>query len=172
VLARVAGEAITSEDVIAAEGCSPEGKALAAAVERLVERRLVLYAANKKALAASADEVARAAALANKAYGPNGAWAAASYRRYLAEEITITKYIDLYVFPRIDVDEGRLRTYFVNNTAYFVKKPPASKAEREKLFSPRRNEVLYRYVRDEIIKALREDAAAARDEAGVQIFGQ
>lgn len=112
-LASVGGEAITAPDVVAAEGKLPRGADLKEALVKLVERRLVLRQARAKGLDATPEEVNRAATLAFRAYAPNQATDDAAFRRYLAEEIIVKKYIDLYIFPRIVLDDDHLRPFFV-----------------------------------------------------------
>lgn len=169
-LATVGGETITEADVAAALGYVPSGPALRETVDGLVEREIVLALAERKGLDTSSAEVTRAAALAARAHLPAFSLSAESYRRRLAEEITISKYIDLYVYPRIKADEETLQNYFVRNASRFVKRPPADKAALKKLFGPRRNEVLYSYVKREIKKILAENAHDARAELGVEIY--
>ncbi len=169
-LAKVGGAAITDRDVIAAYGRLSAGAALRTDVDALVARRLVLKLARAKALAATDAEVSRAARLAAKARGPNKATNAATFRAYLAEEITIAKYIDLYIYPRIKADEPALREYFYGHVSLFVARPPAGRAAAAALFPRYRNEVLYRYVRSEIGRLLAEEAARIRKDAHVRIF--
>jgi hypothetical protein len=170
VLASVAGELITDADVIAAVGYAPKGEALREAVETWIQREVVLSLAKEKALAASSDEVNRAAALAAKAHRIEGDVDGASFRGYLAEEIVIAKYIDLYVFPRIKVDDKILLGYFLERPSLFVKRPPRDRAALEKLFPPHRNEVLYRYVRAEMERLLREEGNEARAGLDVETY--
>ncbi len=166
-LASFGSEVITEGDVIAAVGYLPKGETLREVVDGLVERKIILSLAKNKALGASSDEVTRTTALAVKAYQPTGAVDAATFRRYLAEEIIISKYVDLYVFPRIKVDDERLLAYFLERPSLFVKRPPRDRAALKKLFPRRRNEVLYRYVRAEIERLLRESGNEAR--AGLKV---
>ncbi|HUV87931.1 MAG TPA: hypothetical protein VMX79_12570 [bacterium] len=170
VLASVGGEVITEADVIAAEGYLPKGEKLRETVDGLVERKIILSLAKNKALGASSDEVNRAAALAAKAYRPTGSVDAASFRRYLAEEIIIAKYVDLYVFPRIKADEKTLLGYFLDRPALFIKRPPQDRGALKKMFPRHRNEVLYRYVRAEVGRLLRESGNAARADLNVEIY--
>jgi hypothetical protein len=169
-LASVDGKTITEADVTAALGYVPSGPALRETVDGLVEREIVLALAKRKGLGATSDEVTRAAALAARAHLPGFSLSSESYRRRLAEEITISKYIDLYVYPRIQADEESLQDYFIKNASRFVKRPPADKAALKKLFPPRRNEVLYRYVKSRIKKILAESAHDARGELGVEVY--
>ena len=170
VLASVGGEVITDADVIAAAGYMPEGEALREAVETWIQREIVLSLAKNKALAASSDEVNRAAALAAKAHRTGGEVNAMSFRGYLAEEIVIAKYIDLYVFPRIKVDDNDLLRYFLDRPSLFTKRPPRDRAALEKLFSRYRHEVVYRYLRAEIERLLRETANAGRAGLNVETY--
>ncbi len=170
VLASVGGEVVTTADVIAAAGYMPEDDALREAVETWIQREIVLSLAKKKALAASSDEVNRAAALAAKAHRTGGDVNATSFRGYLADEIVIAKYIDLYVFPRIKVDDKELLGYFLERPSLFIKKPPRDRAVLEKLFPRYRNQVLYRYVRAEIERLLRETGNATRAGLNVETY--
>ncbi len=170
VLASVGGEVVTDGDVTAAVGYVPSGQVLRGTVEKLVERKILLSVARKKALAASGDEVDRAFALAVKSYRPGTDADLANFRRSLAEEIVIAKYIDLYIFPRIDAGEKTLRAYFMKRPSLFVKRPPRNRAALEKLFPRYRNEVLYRYVKAEIERLLQETGNAARSELNVEIY--
>jgi hypothetical protein len=169
-LAKVGDKTITEADVNAAMGYVPSGPALREAVDGLVEREIVLALAKRKGLGATSAEVTRAAALAARAHLPGFSLSAESYRRRLAEEITISKYIDLYVYPRIRADEESLENYFVRNASRFIKRPPADRAALKKLFPSRRNEVLYHYVKSEIKKSLAKSANDARAELGVELY--
>ena len=169
-LASVGGEVIGEGDVIAAVGYLPKGGKLREVVDGLVERKIILSLAKNKALAASGDEANRAAALAAKAYRPTGNVDAATFRRYLAEEIVISKYIDLYIFPRIKADEETLLAYFLKRPGLFLKRPPQDRAALKKMFPRYRNEVLYRYIRAETGRLLRESGNAARAGLNVEIY--
>lgn len=170
VLASVEGEVITDADVIAAVGYAPKDEALREAVETWIQREIVLSLAKNKALAASSDEVNRAAALVAKAHRIAGDVDGASFRGYLYEEIVIAKYIDLYVFPRIKVNDKKLLRYFLDRPFLFIKRPPRDRAALEKLFPRHRNEVLYRYVRAEIERFLGETANEARAGLNVETY--
>jgi hypothetical protein len=169
-LASVGGKVITDADVTLALGYLPEGKALREVVATLVERELILTLAKKKALAASADEVARAATLAAKAHRPQAEIDRDLSRRRLEEEIVIKKFIDLYVYPRVRVEEGALRAYFAARPSVFMKRPPRDRAALERLYPQYRNEVLYRYVKKEIIRLLAEAGNKARADVAVEIY--
>lgn len=169
-LASVEGDVIDEGDVIAAAGYLPKGEKLREVVDGLIERRIILSLAENKALGASDDEVNRAAALAAKAYRPTGSADAATFRRYLAEEIVISKYIDLYVFPRIKADEETLTAYFLRRPDLFIKRPPQNRATLKKMFPRYRNEVLYRYVHAEVGRLLREAGNEARAGLDVEIY--
>jgi hypothetical protein len=168
-LATVGGRAITEADVSAFYGYLPRGEALREATAALVERETILALARGKALTASPEEVARAVALAARAqFPPAGAGGDAS-RRFIAEEILVAKYIDLYIYPRVKVDEKALAEYFVGHASSFVKRPPRGRAALEKIYPKYRNEVLYRYVKREIERLLAEAGNEARAALGVEI---
>jgi hypothetical protein len=169
-LASVGDEVVTDADVIADVGYLPSGQVLRGTVEKLVERKIILSLARRKALAASSGEVDRAFALAVKTNRPGPEVDLANFRKSLADEIAIAKYIDLYVFPRIDAGDERLRAYFLNRPSLFMKRPPRDRAAIEKLFPRYRNEVLYRYVGAEIERLLREAGNAARLDLNVEIY--
>jgi len=169
-LALVGDDAVTEADVLAVHGYLPQGPALREAVDELVEREIVLTLARGKALGASAEEVDRTAALAAKAFPPPFPTNSEGYRRRLAEEITIAKYIDRYMYPRIKVTEEALQEYFVARPGEFIKRPPRDRAALEKLFPAHRNEVLYRYVKAELRKLLAEAAREARASLNVEIY--
>jgi hypothetical protein len=169
-LASVGGEAITDGDVIAAAGYMPKGEKLREVVGGLVERKIIFMLGKSKALAASADEVNRAATLTARAFAPAGKVDGTAYRRYLAEEIVISKYIDLYVFPQIKADEEKLTEYFLKKPGLFIKRPPQDRAALKKMFPAYRNEVLYRYVRAEVARLLRESGNEARAVLNVEIY--
>lgn len=169
-LASVGGKVITDADVTLVLGYLPEGRALREAVAALVERELILTLAKKKALAASADEVARAATLAAKAHRPRAEIDRDLLRRHLEEEIVIKKFIDLYVYPRVRVEEGALRAYFTARPSVFMKRPPRDHAALERLYPRYRNEVLYRYVKKEIRRLLAEAGNKARADLAVEIY--
>lgn len=169
VLASVGDEVVTDADVIAAVGRLPTGPALRGTVEKLVERKIILSLAKRKALAASSDEVERAVSLALKSHRPGNDVDLTSFRKSLAEEIVIAKYIDLYVFPRIEAREEVLKAYFLKRPSLFMSRPPRDRAALEKLFPRYRNEVLYRYVRAEIERILRETGNAVRADLGVEL---
>jgi hypothetical protein len=154
-LATVDGKAITEADVTATEA--------------LVEREIVLALARAKALTVSREEVSRAVTLAARAYPPPAGSGGAASRQYIAEEILISKYIDLYVFPRIKADEETLTNYFVRNAGSFIKRPPRDRATLEKIYPRYRNEVLYRYVKREIGRLLAKAANEARAGLSVEI---
>jgi hypothetical protein len=168
-LAMVGGKAITEVDVEASLGYLPRGGALRDATEALVEREIILALARAKALSVSADEVSRARALAARAYPPPAGAGGADSRATIAEDILISKYIDLYVFPRVRVDEETLTNFFVENAASFIKRPPRDRNALEKVFPRYRNEVLYRYVKREIRRILTETGNEARAELAVEI---
>jgi hypothetical protein len=170
-LAVVGGKALTETDVLAVHGYLPQGPALREAVEELVEREIVLALARGKALGASSGEVDRAAALATKAFRPPFPTNSEAYRRRLAEEITIAKYLDRYMYPRVAVTDEALRAYFVARPGEFMKRPPRDRAALEKLFPRYRNEVLYRYVKAELRRLLAEAAREARPSLNVEIYG-
>lgn len=170
VLASVGERVITEADVVAALGYMPKGEALREAVRGLVEREIILAVAESKALGASADEVTRAAALAAKAHRRPGDINSESFRRYLAEEIVIAKYIDLYIFPRIETEDEALLEYFLERPSLFVARPPRDRAALKKLFPRYRNEVLYRYVQREIKRLLRITGNESRATLGVEIY--
>jgi hypothetical protein len=170
VLASVGGEVVTEADVVAAADHLPSGRALRGIVEGLVERKIVLALARDKALGASSDEVNRALALAEKAYPPGADVDSASLRKSLADEIVVAKYIDLYVFPRINVGEELLLEYFLKRPSVFIKRPPRDRVALKKLFPRYRNEVLYRYVRAEIERLLQEAGNDARSSLNVEIY--
>jgi hypothetical protein len=170
VLASVGGKVVTEADVIAAFGYMPKGEALREAVGGLVERDIILALAEGKALAAEPDEVTRAAASAAKTRRPAGDVNSETFRRYLAEEITIAKYIDLYIFPRIKVEEKALMEYFLERPSLFMTRPPRDRAALRKLFPRHRNEVLYRYIQSEIKRLLRAAGNAARAGLDVEIY--
>lgn len=169
-LASVGGKVITDADVTLAFGYLPEGGALREAVAALVEREIILTLAKKKALAASAEEVARAATLAAKAHRPPAEIDRGLLRRHLEEEIVIKKFIDLYVYPRVRVEEGALRAYFAARPSVFMKRPPRDRAALESLYPQYRNEVLYRYVKNEIRRLLAEAGNKARADLAVEIY--
>jgi hypothetical protein len=81
----------------------------------------------------------------------------------------ISKYIDLYVFPRIKADEETLTNYFVDNASSFIKRPPRDRVTLEKIYPQYRNEVLYRYVKREIGRILAEVGNEARAGLSVEI---
>jgi hypothetical protein len=170
VLASVGDEIVTDADVIAAVGYLPSGRALRSTVEKLVEREIILELAKKKALAASRDEVNRALALAVKTHRLGVEVDLANFRKSLAEEIVIAKYIDLYIFPLIGVGEETLRAYFLKRPSLFMKRPPRDRDALEKLFPRHRNEVLYQYVRAEISRLLKETGNTARSDLNVEIY--
>ncbi len=170
VLASVGDEIVTDAEVIAAVGYLPSGRALRSTVEKLVERQIILEVAKKKALAASRDEVNRTLALAVKTHKPGAGVDLANFRRSLAEEIVIAKYVDLYIFPLINVGEEALRAYFLKKPSLFMKRPPRDRDALEKLFPRYRNEVLYHYVRAEIGRLLKETGDAARSDLNVEIY--
>ncbi|NIT36534.1 MAG: hypothetical protein GTN49_08540 [candidate division Zixibacteria bacterium] len=169
-LASVGGEVITDVDVTLALGYFPEGGALREAVTALVERKIILTLAKNKALAASAEEVSRAATLAAKAHRPPPEIDRDLSRRYLEEEVVIKKFIDLYVYPRIRVEEGALRAYFAARPSAFMKRPPRDRAALERLYPQYRNEVLYRYVKKEIRRLLVEAGNKARADLAVAVY--
>lgn len=168
-LATVDGKAVTEADVAAFLGYLPRGGALREATEALVEREIILALARVKALTVSPEEVSRAVTLATRAHSPPAGSGGAASRQYIAEEILISKYIDLYVYPRIKADEETLTEYFVDNAASFLKRPPRDRAAREKIYPRYRNEVLYRYVRREIRRLLAETGNEARARLAVEI---
>jgi hypothetical protein len=167
-LATVGGRAITEADVSAFYGHLPRGEALREATAALVEREIILALARGKALTASPEEVTRAISLAARAHSPPAGAGGAS-RRFIAEEILVAKYIDLYIYPRVKVDEKALTEYFVGHAASFVKRPPRGRAALEKIYPKYRNEVLYRYVKREIERLLAEAGNEARAALGVEI---
>lgn len=169
-LAVVDGVPITDADVAAATGGDLAGERLRVAVDKLVERQLILEIAERKGLAATAEEVNRAAALAAKAYGPNRDTSPGQFRRHLAEEITISHYIDLYIYPRIPTDEATVKAWFVQKAPSFMEKAPRTRAAREEEYPRYRNEAQYYYVRSEIARILGEEAAAARKSARVKVY--
>ncbi|HUU57006.1 MAG TPA: hypothetical protein VMW93_06675 [bacterium] len=168
-LATVGGKAVTEADVSALLGYLPRGEALRAATEALVEREIILALARGKALTASPEEVSRAVSLAARAHSPPAGSGGTASRQYIAEEILISKYIDLYIFPRIKVDEETLTEYFIGNAASFLKRPPRDRAALEKIYPQYRNEVLYRYVKREIERLLVEAGNEARAGLVVEI---
>ena len=168
-LAMVDGKAITDADVSAFFGYLPRGGALREATEALVEREIILALARGKALSVSPEEVSRAASLAARAHLPPAGSGGAASRKYIAEELLISKYIDLYIFPRIKLDEETLTAYFLDHPGAFLKRPPRDRAALKKMFPSRRNEVLYRYVRREIERLLVEAANEGRAGLGVEI---
>lgn len=169
-LATVNGKAVTEADVTAFLGYLPRGAELREATEALVEREVILAVARAKALTVSPEEVSRAATLAARAYPPPAASGDAASRKYIAEEILISKYIDLYVFPRVKVDEETLTNYFIENAKSFARRPPRDRAALKKIFPRYRNEVLYRYVKREIRHILAETGNEARAGLSVEIL--
>jgi len=170
VLASVGEKVVTDADVTAAFDYMPKGEALREAVGGLIEREIILTLAESKALAASPEEVTRAAALAAKARRPTGDINSETFRRCLAEEIIIAKYIDLYIFPRVKVEDKALLGYFLAQPTLFMARPPRNRAALEKLFPRHRNEVLYRYVRSEIKRLLTITGNEARAGLGVETY--
>jgi len=169
-LAVVDGVAITDADVAAATGGDLTGERLRAAVDKLIERQLILELSQRKGLAATAEEVDRAAALAAKAYGSNRDTSPGQFRRRLAEEITISHYIDLYICPRIPMDEATVKAWFVQKAPSFMEKAPRTRGAREEEFPRFSNEARYYYVRSEISRLLGEEATAARKSARVKVY--
>ena len=168
-LATVGGKAVTEADVSAFLGYLPRGEGLREATEVLVEREVILALARGKALTASPEEVSRAVSLAARAHSPPAGSGGTASRQYIAEEILISKYIDLYVYSRIKADEETLIEYFVDNAASFLKRPPRDRAALEKIYPRYRNEVLYRYVKREIERLLVEAGNEARAGLAVEI---
>lgn len=169
-LATVDGKAVTEADVAAFAGYLPRGGALREATEALVEREIVLALARAKALSVSADEVSRAVTLAGRAHLPPAGSGGAASRKYIAEELLISKYIDLYVYPRIKADEETLTEYFVAHASSFLKRPPRNRAALEEIYPRYRNEVLYRYVKREIGRIMSEAGKDARAKFAVEIY--
>ena len=169
-LATVDGRAITEADVTSFLGYLPRGGALRDATEALVEREIVLALARAKALSVSEEVVSRAVTLAARAHLPPAGSGGAASRKYIAEELLISKYIDLYVYPRIKADEETLSDYFVNNASSFIKRPPRDRAALKKIYPQYRNEVLYRYVKREIRRILTGAGKDARGELEVEIY--
>lgn len=168
-LATVDGKAITSADIMASEGKLPSGSDLRAAIERWIERRLIIKIARSRGLEVNSEEISRAVTLANRAWAPNNITDADVFRRNLAEEILIKKYIDKYVLPEIVASDDNLKAYFLENGALFVKDLPRDPEARKALFDKYRNETLYYYTRGEITRRLAKEAAAARKTADVKI---
>ncbi|UCH77501.1 MAG: hypothetical protein JSU81_07110 [Candidatus Coatesbacteria bacterium] len=169
-LAVVGGKALTEADVLAVHGYLPQGPELRETVEGLVQREIVLALARGKALGASAGEIDRAAALAVKAFRPPFPTNSEGYRRRLGEEITIAKYLDRYVYPRVAVTEEALRAYFAARPGEFMKRPPRDREALGKLFPRYRNEVLYLYVKAEMRRLLAEAVREARPSLNVEIY--
>jgi hypothetical protein len=168
-LATVDGRVITEADVTSFLGYLPRGGALREATEALVEREIVLALARVKALSVSEEEVSRATTLAARAHPPPAGYGGAASRKYMAEELLISKYIDLYVYPRVRADEETLNEYFIDNASSFMKRPPRDRAALEKMYPQYRNEVLYRYVKREIGRILTEAGNEARSGLAVEI---
>jgi len=147
----------------------PAGAALAEVVDALIDRRLIVNAARAKGLAVEEEEITHAAALLAQAFGP-GAVSGAAFRRYLAEDLLVSEYIDLYLYPRVRKDDDAVRAWFVSRGHLFIKQAPRDRAAREAVFPKFRNEALYHYLRDEITRLLKEEAAAARRNTPVESF--
>lgn len=168
-LATVDGKAITEVDVSAFLGYVPSGAALREATEALVEREIILSLARSKALSVSSEEVSRAVTLAARAHLPPAGAGGTASRQYIAEELLISKYIDLYVYPRIKADEKTLTAYFVDHAGNFMKRPPRDRAALKEMFPRYRNDVLYRYVKREIARLLAEEGNEARAGMAIEI---
>ena len=166
-LAVVGDVEITTADVVDAAGKMPTGDDLKNVVNGLIDRALLLKLAEGKGLTVTTADVDRAAVLSRRAFGANAATGEAAYRKYLRQELTITKYIDLYIYPRIDPTDANLRAFFGAHGLEWLKTMPAEGPARAALFARDRNEVWYRYVGSEMNRLLAADVAAARERVKV-----
>lgn len=171
-LAVVGDAAITTADVLAALGEIPQGSKLADALDGLIERQLILNLARQKGLYADEAEVERTRELFNRAFGPETAPAAAETRKFLGEEIVISKYINLYLYPRIKTDDESLKQWFLEGGYTKIKRAPADGKAREAAFSKLRNEILYHYLQAEITRLLAEEVAAARTTTRIKVVSR
>ena len=169
-LATVGEDKITSADVIAAEGTLPTGEKLAIAVENLIQRTVILNLARGKGLQVTDAELDRAATLSARAYGPRNTLNDAAWRRYLAQDILIVKYINLYVYPRVNPTDEDLLTFFIAHGGEWEKGLPIAKDARANLFGKYRNETLYYYTRAAITRILEEDGTRARTALKIETY--
>jgi len=171
VYAAVGEYQITSADISYSMGYLPSDAAeLKKAIRAMVERYAALTIAEREGYTVDDEEIDRALGLIIKTRGGNFITPSPAHREYVRQELVISEFIDVHIYPRVKASENELLTLFLLNPYEYMKYPPRGKSALKKAFPKYRNEVLNTYVTLQVGRLLAEAIEAVRAELNIRYF--